>query len=216
MELPAGVAAHIGARIALAGDRAALACAARCFASVHHAVVEEDARSFPEPEAADAVEAVPAARARERVSKLLRAMPGLRTLRVCSSQHEDARAFLELGSPRTVRFDAISHHEQLCTHVVRDFPGRASADLVYLDRQLRIPQSRTSGLLCQLASVGCLVIPQREYSTYDAGLVDRLRRTYAASSAARPAPQAIRPPGRSKPSNRTSVHCHRHLELQPP
>ena len=179
-DLPPCVVARVGTLLA-ACDRAALACASRHFASAHHAVREEDAWPHRERARAPSLseDASGRARARARVALLVRALPGLRTLRVGASMHEEARAFLELGGGRTARFDCIFHHEERSARVARDFPGLTSAEVVHLN------SSHDSGmieLLGQLASVGCLAIQQQPvYAVYDAGLVESGARSLVAS-----------------------------------
>ncbi len=176
-DLPAGVVAHVGTHLA-AGDRAALACAARCFASAHHAVVEEDA--WPHPERARPLPDDPGrARARARVALLVRSLPGLRTLRVGPSMHGEAREFLGLGGGRTVRFACIFHAEESSAEVARDFPGRTGAEVVHL---LSSADSGMVELLGHLASVDCLVIAQWQVDrTYGAGVAERNARQLVAS-----------------------------------
>ena len=134
--LPPGVVAAIGRRLG-ARDRAALARASRAFGAAHDAVAEEDAWppgrsavSDAEPATAEEVAA-----ARARVALLVRAMPMLRTLRVFSGQHEEARAFVELGGGRVARFACI-YCWRRCTsaaaEVARAFPGRVGARVVYV------------------------------------------------------------------------------------
>ncbi len=174
MPLPPGVVAQVGARMA-PRDRAALACAARAFAAAHDAVAEADCfpsgRDFPKGPAADHG---------ARVARLARAMPALRTLRVGQGQHEHARAFLEGGGDRRVRFDCLFEYRGAEAEVARAFPGRVSAETVYLTADLGADLESTDGkseaplmarLICALSSVGCLNISVR-YRFHASTLVD--------------------------------------------
>ena len=162
MPIPPGAVAQVGARMA-PRDRAALACAARAFAAAHDAVDEADC--FP----LDRGFAFPKGPAADRVARLVRAMPALRTLRVGQGQHEHARAFLEGGGDRRVRFACLLDYRGEEAEVARAFPGRVSAATVYLtvdvartsygdEANQPINQQPMARLIGSLSSVGCLNI----------------------------------------------------------
>jgi hypothetical protein len=157
--LPPGVVAAVGAGLC-ATDRAALACASRLFGSAHHAVAEEDAWPSSPRAGAGPAESTDVGVARARVALLVRAMPGLRTLRVGLGQHEEAEAFLVLGGGRAVRFDYLNNLEGRSTSLVRAFPGRVGFDVMYMSMDLcgAVIRADAVELLVQLQSVGCLDI----------------------------------------------------------
>jgi hypothetical protein len=160
MDLPPDVVAVVGARL-VARDRASLACASRRHRSAHDAVVEEDAL----PERATSL---PSALCKARVARLVCSMPGLRTLRLNATATAEftiagvsvARAFLELEPSvgRTVHIaDSIFYELQMIAQLALDFPGRTSADAVWIGG-LTHTDPKMLQLLADLASVGRLVI----------------------------------------------------------